>query len=114
MPGIVFAHDGECLGYESLTTAAAIGFTSTFYMYSRSGTGDGKIPMKAALITVETADIRFTLDGTTPTTTATTAVGHVMTSGQNYVIRGWDNIRKFQCVNAVDASGAVVKCSFFY
>jgi predicted tellurium resistance membrane protein TerC len=96
-----FQHDGEARGYESIATTVAIGFTSTFYNYS-SVSG---MPMKAALITVETADIRFTLDSTTPTTTASSAVGHLITSGQNYVVR---------CINAVTASGAVVKATYFY
>jgi len=107
---ITFAHDGEVKAYESITTATAIGFTSTYFRYP----SDFGAPMKAALITVETADIRFTMDGTTPTTTATTAIGHLMVSGQSYVVRGWENIRNFKCVNAVGSSGAVIKCSFFY
>ena len=112
---ILFAHDGEAQGYEELTTTASIGFTlSTFGMRAYSGSGQGKLQMKAALITVETADIRFTLDGTTPTTTATTAIGHLLTNGNNLMIRGWMNIRNFKCINAVNASGATVKCTFLY
>jgi len=107
---LTFQHDGEAKAYESITTAAAIGFTSTYFMYPSTT----PLPMKAALITVETADIRFTLDGTAPTTTATTAIGHLMTSGQNYVVRGWENIRNFKCINAVGSSGAVVKATYFY
>ena len=110
MSNVTFAHDGECKAYESLATTASIGFTSTYYNYSSLN----YMPMKAALITVETADIRFTMDGTTPTTTATTAVGHLMVSGQSYVVRGWENIRNFRCINAVASSGAVVRASYFY
>ena len=108
---ISFTHDGECKAYESLATTASIGFTSTYFRYP----SDFGAPMKAALITVETADIRFTMDGTTPVVTATGGgVGHLMVSGQSYVVRGWENIRNFRCINAVASSGAVVRCSFFY
>jgi len=105
-----FQHDGEARGYESITTAASIGFTSSYYNYSSVS----NMPMKAALITVETADIRMTLDGTTPTVTAGTAAGHLITSGQNYVVRGYENCKNFRCINAVAASSAVVKCTYFY
>lgn len=108
MSYITFAHDGEAKAYESIATTASIGFTSTYYSY-------GNLPCKAALITVETADIRFTLDGTTPVVTATGGgVGHLMVSGQSYVVRGWENIRQFRCINAVGSSGAVVRATFFY
>ena len=108
---ISFTHDGECKAYESIATTAAIGFTSTYFRYP----SDFGAQMKAALITVETADIRFTMDGTTPVVTATGGgVGHLMVSGQSYVVRGWENIRNFRCINAVASSGAVVRCSFFY
>jgi hypothetical protein len=105
-----FQHDGEARGYEAIATTASIGFTSSFYNYSSVS----NMPMKAALVTVETADIRFTLDGTVPTTTATTAVGHLITSGQNYVVRGYENCKNFRCINAVAASGATVKATYFY
>ena len=111
MSSVTFAHDGECKAYESLATTASIGFTSTYYNYSSLN----YMPMKAALITVETADIRFTMDGTTPVVTATGGgVGHLMVSGQSYVVRGWENIRNFRCINAVASSGAVVRASYFY
>lgn len=71
-------------------------------------------PPKSALLTVEAAAINFTQDGTTPTITAGTNFGHQIASGQSYVISGWHNIRKFQCINAVAASGAIVKYSLFY
>ncbi|HET6495071.1 MAG TPA: hypothetical protein VFH61_06880 [Thermoleophilia bacterium] len=59
------------LGFESVTVAAtAIGFDIT------PASNNGMKP-QAALITVETAAIRFTTDGTTPTAT----VGHVVEAG---------------------------------
>lgn len=69
---------------------------------------------KAALITVEDFGLNFTLDGTIPTVTAGTNAGHTMAAGTSYVVRGYSNIKKFQCINAVNASGAIAKYSLFY
>jgi hypothetical protein len=69
---------------------------------------------KAALITVKTAAIQFTLSGVTPTAIAGTNHGHQMDAGQSYVIRGYNNIRKFKCINAVASNGAIVEYSMFF
>ena len=108
---ISFAHDGQARGFETLATTVAIGFTSTYHDLVK---GSNSFPIRAALITVETADIRFTLDGTTPTVTSGTAAGHIMSGGQSYVVRGYENCKNFRCINAVGSSGAGVKCTFFY
>jgi hypothetical protein len=106
----VFPIDGVAATYESLTTATAIGFTSAKIL-PVTGNYIGK-QARSALISVETADIRFTFDGTTPTTTAVSAIGHLLRNGQSYEIFGEENVANFQCINAVAASGAVVKCTF--
>ena len=69
---------------------------------------------KAALITVKTAAIQFTLSGVTPTVIAGTNHGHQMDADQSYVIRGYHNIRKFKCINAVNANGAILEYSLFF
>jgi hypothetical protein len=69
---------------------------------------------KAALITVETASINFTLNGSVPTVTAGTNFGLTMTAGQSYVIRGAVNVRKFACINSIAASGAIMKYELFF
>ncbi|MFA5340418.1 MAG: hypothetical protein WC332_01450 [Clostridia bacterium] len=71
-------------------------------------------PPKAALITVEIAAIKFALSGTLPTATAGTNYIHQMDAGQSYVIRGYNNIRKFKCINSVNGNGAIVKYSLFF
>lgn len=106
---LIFASDGEPRAFETITTAASTGFTASYLNYSTAA----NLPIKAALITVETASIRFTLDGTTPTTTAGGAVGHLMTAAQNYVVRGYENCRNFRCINAAGSS-PTVKCTYFY
>ena len=67
------------------------------------------LQVRSCLITVETAAINFTIDGSTPTVTTGTNVGHQLTAGQSYVISGEGNVRNFRCINAVAGSGAIVK-----
>jgi len=108
----VFPISGIAAGYEGLTTATAVGFTSTVIAPT---TGDfvGK-KARAAIISVEVADIRFTINGTTPTLTAGTAVGHLLEKGNYYEIKGEKNVENFKCINAVNASGALVKCTILF
>ena len=104
---------GVASDYEELSSITdAIGFTSSKIAPT---TGDlaGK-RVKAALLSAEIADIRFTLDGTTPTVTAGTAVGHLLYYGNALEIRGYANIANFKCINAVNGSGSKVKCTFFF
>lgn len=103
---------GVASGYESLTTATAIGFTAA-KIAPTTGNFIGQ-RAKAALISVETADIRFTLDGTTPVVTGASEAGHLMAYNSSFIISGASNVAKFKCINAVNASGAKVKCTYFF
>jgi hypothetical protein len=68
-----------------------------------------------ALITVESASIKFTLDGTTPTTTASLANnGHQADSGQSFVLKSVEEVRQFRAINAVASNGAVIKVTYYY
>lgn len=108
----VFPISGIAAGYEELTTATAVGFTSTVIAPTTGDFANKKA--RAAIISVEVGDIRFTIDGTTPTLTAGTAVGHLLKSGSSYEIDGEKNVENFLCINAVDASGALVKCTLLF
>ena len=109
----VFETMGVAGGFETIAdTSTAIGFTAA-KIAPTTGNHVGK-KAKAALISVETADVRFTLDGTTPTITAGTGAGHLLPSGGEYEIKGTANVANFKVINAVDASGAVVKCTYFF
>jgi hypothetical protein len=110
MPGaLVWAPKGECGAYEKIsTTTSSIGFTAAKLEYK------GK-RAKAALITVEAAAIRFTMDGTTPVVTATSnGTGHLVDTGQSFIVEGYSSIVNFRCINAVADSGARVYCSFYF
>ena len=68
-----------------------------------------------ALITVETQDIRYTLDGvTTPTISTGTAVGHVLASGKSLVLDDPGQIQNFNFVSKTAGSHGVVHISSFF
>lgn len=108
----IYSNDGKCKSYEKIgTTTSAIGFTTAKIALT---TGDSYMEAKTALVTVETAALRFTMDGTTPTVAAGTGAGHLIEAGQSYVVRGVEAVRNFRCINNVNASGAVAHCSYFF
>lgn len=110
----VFPIDGVAGSYESLsaTLTSAVGFTAAKILPT-TGNFTG-MNARSALISCETADIRFTIDGTTPTTTATTAAGHLLVKGASYEINGEQNVANFKAINAVASNGAVLKCTFLF
>ena len=59
-----------------------------------------------ALITVETAAVRFRIDGTAPTAT----VGHVLEVGDVLTLRGIGEIGKFQAIRR-DGTDATLRVS---
>lgn len=56
-----------------------------------------------ALLTLETAEIRFTYDGTAPTTT----VGHVMSPGDRIELIGYASINAFRAIRTGATSGTL-------
>lgn len=75
---------------------------------------NNSLTAKAMLISVETASVNMTLDGSTPTVASGTDLGHELSAGQSYVIRGENNVRNFKVINKVASNGAVVKGTIFY
>jgi hypothetical protein len=113
MAAEIVSVDGDAADHEKIATTSSIGFTST-KIAPTTGLLEGKHAF-AALVTVETADIRFTLDGTTPVVTATDGgTGHLMLKDQSYVVRGHTNVAAFRCINAVASSGAIVRATYFF
>jgi hypothetical protein len=109
----VFTIDGVAAYFETIgTTTTAIGFTSTLIAPTSGNYSGGKA--RAAIISVETADIRFTINGTTPTVTTGTGAGHLLQTGSSFIITGESNVANFKCINAVASSGAKVKCTIMF
>ena len=80
--------------FESITVSStAIGLTSSLYNPSTVGTR----PLDQAqyvIITSETNDIRYRIDGTDPTA----SVGHKLVAGSSMVLAGYSAIVKFKSI----------------
>lgn len=94
--------------YEAITVAdTAIGFTASKILINQTG-GTHKRAV-AALVSAETQPMRFTVDGTTPTTT----VGHLLAAGDYFVVRGEQNVSRFKAIRTTGSSGAL-QVTYFY
>ncbi len=102
--------------YETLTPGDAPTTTGKITAVIREPTSGefNKRNAIAALITVESNTINFTIDGTAPTATSGTNAGHKVTSGQSYVIEGAGNVTAFMCIDAVSGSASSVKVTTFF
>lgn len=84
---------------ESITIAdTAIGFTA-----SKITPTTNKDVIRQAVCTVETAQIRFTVDGTTPTV----SIGHPVEAGEAFTINGYDDIVAFRAIRTGGTSGLI-------
>jgi hypothetical protein len=83
---------------ESLTISnSAVGLTSTNYVASGNLRKVDKV-----VCTLESAQIRFWVDGSTPTAT----VGHILNPGETLTLENYDEVRKFLAIRTgtVDAT----------
>jgi hypothetical protein len=69
---------------------------------------------KSAIITVETAAIRFCSDSSTPTTTAAGAFGEFANVGDVIKLDSTQEIINFRAINAVASSGSAIRVTYFY
>lgn len=104
--------------HEKITdTSSAVGATATLIEPMVTAQGTERFapsrPATAIMVSVETAAIRYTVDGTTPTVTAGTGLGHLGEVGDVITISGFQNIKNFRAINAVAASGATLRITFF-
>jgi hypothetical protein len=108
MAALVWAPIGECRTYEKIAPVAVTGITEAKLVH------DGKIA-KGALISVETAALRITMDGTTPVATATGGgQGHYVDTGQSIILQGTETLRNFKAIEAVHDNGGVAFISLFF
>ena len=94
-----FAVIGKYKGYdrEDITVSTtAIGFTASKLIT--------KPPPKRAVMTLEGATIRYTYDGTDPTTD----LGHQMFIGDILIIEGTENLNKFKAIRDGTVNGKLV------
>lgn len=64
--------------------------------------------VRLAFITVETNSIRYTEDGTAPTSGD---VGHLVTAGSVITIFGFQNLKNFKCIR--DSADATIRVTYF-
>lgn len=100
----VSAPVGDAYAYEAITVSTtAVGFTAT----TITPTSASLRPATAAIITLETADIRYRYDGTNPTATE----GHAAASGSTIVVRGANNVLRFRMIRS-GASDATARVTY--
>lgn len=88
--------------FETITVStSAIGLTPTKV---DPGTSQKR---KRAFISVENNRIRFTFDGTTPTST----VGHILVPTQTFLFEGFYQLNQLQFIR-VDSADAIIQVSY--
>lgn len=94
---------GKTVAYEAITVAAtAIGLTAANVTLCDS---EGW-----AVLTLNTAQIRFNTDGSTPTA----SVGYPMEAGQSLTIRGLADLTRFLAIRTTGTSGTLYVAYFNY
>jgi hypothetical protein len=100
--GFGYFSAGIALDYESITVSdTVIGCTS-------SKLSKGENSCIRVFITVEDSDIRYRLDGTSPTDSE----GHKLTEGQNLTIYNLHDIVNFKAIRI--STDAVIKVTYRY
>ena len=83
----------EAQAHEAITVSTdAIGITVSLLRNSMYG------PCTGAFITVESANVRFRIDGSDPSTTT----GHMLTNGQNLTLGNESDVGKFRAIRDDD------------
>ena len=96
----VFSYDGDYKDYESITVAN----TSTAFTANKVKTN--AVPTEYARVAfcrLETAQIRYWLDGIDPTSSE----GILLQVGETLIIHGYTNIDRFRAVRTGSASGVL-------
>ena len=89
------------------STGGGFGLTGTTIDTFDSTTKEHRKASEAQL-SVETAQIRYTVDGTAPTTT----VGHIANDGDILVITGQQNLTKFKAIRT-GATSATLTVTYY-
>lgn len=92
--------DYNGFAYEAITVSSAVK-TLTEATYNPATSNEDSPRAKRALITVETDQIRYTYNGTTPTS----SIGHLLSAGDVLSLNGYGNIKRFKAIRVTtDAS----------
>lgn len=91
---IAFAHESITID----NTAGGVILTVNTYT-----PGSGKRTATEAYLSAETAQMRFTFDGTAPTS----STGHLLNVGESVTIRNLNNITNFKAIRTGSVSGTL-------
>jgi len=69
---------------------------------------------RAMYITVEVATLQVSISGAIPTVTSGTNIGFNLAAAQNMTLRGISMLKAFKAINAVNASGSIMKYALLY
>ncbi len=94
--------------YEVLTVDAAVTVLSRSKINPSTGPY-ARMAARAAMISSESADLRFRIDGGQPTGSD----GHYLVNGDALVVSGTQALQQFQAVKTGDAS-ATLRVTYFY
>ena len=93
-------------GYEAITVNTVIGFTAGLRVPTTGFFADK--PAWKVVCTLETDQIRFTVDGTTPTS----SVGHLMSITDTLVLEEPHEIANFQAIKVTN--NASLKVTYYH
>lgn len=93
----------EAFAFETITVSTtAVGFTSATYAPS------GTTPADYAMVSVETAAIRYRVDGVAPTA----SVGHAIEAGSGFPVCGQPSLKTFQMIRR-DGADSTVRVTYY-
>ena len=93
--------------YEEISVTAAAKGLSSGKLIRSAGVLKG-LAARAALISVEAADVRFRLDAP-----ATQVTGHFVESGETILLGGSQTLKKFSVIREAEGN-ATLRVSYFY
>jgi len=89
--------------FETLTVDTSTRTLTSAYLTRLSSPGPSINPDTSAFMTVETATLRWTINGSSPTSTS----GHKATDGDTISITGYDNLRNFRFLKVSGSDGSL-------
>ena len=99
--------DIVCFGHEAVTVATtSIGFTAGTITPTTAAAGSTR-PAHRAVVTAETAQMRYRYDGTDPTA----STGHLLDVGDVLVVEGIVNVQTIRFIRTGATSGTIT-CSY--
>ncbi len=108
--GIVIQTNNSVPGnFEALTVNDISTYFSRGRIKPTSGTYNG-MTAQAAMLSLEGGDIRFRIDGISPPTNTS---GHLMVSGDTFLLVGAQAVNQFRAVRAASTDGILTATYFF-